>query len=84
VNASTSGSCFLHRDYRLGNTLWDGENLVGVVDWITACRGVRCGDVGHCRWNLRMSYGQSEMEIFSEYYGISSVPTSIDCSPATD
>ena len=60
----------LHRDYRLGNTLWFVGRLSGVVDWVTACRGDAGADIGHCRWNLCRVYGQEAVSAFSRFYGL--------------
>ena len=30
---------FIHRDFHPGNTLWEGAELTGVVDWTTGSRG---------------------------------------------
>jgi aminoglycoside phosphotransferase (APT) family kinase protein len=60
----------IHRDYRLGNTLWRDNRLVGVVDWITACYGDSNADVGHCRWNLCRAYGPEAADSFSKLYDL--------------
>ena len=31
---------FIHRDYHPGNALWDGEQVSGVVDWVSAASDV--------------------------------------------
>jgi aminoglycoside phosphotransferase (APT) family kinase protein len=49
---------FIHRDFHPGNTLWDGAELTGVVDWTTGSRGPGAVDLGHLRWNLVVDYGQ--------------------------
>ena len=49
---------FIHRDYHPGNTLWEGAQLTGVVDWTTGSRGPGAVDLGHLRWNLVVDYGQ--------------------------
>jgi len=50
-------SCFIHRDYHPGNTLWSRRRLTGVVDWTTASWGPAAVDLGHMRWNLALDYG---------------------------
>jgi len=49
---------FIHRDFHPGNTLWEGAELTGVVDWTTGSRGPGAVDLGHLRWNLVVDYGQ--------------------------
>ena len=49
---------FIHRDFHPGNTLWEGAELTGVVDWTTGSRGPAAVDLGHLRWNLALDYGQ--------------------------
>ncbi len=49
---------FIHRDFHPGNTLWEGAELTGVVDWTTGSRGPAAVDLGHLRWNLVLDYGQ--------------------------
>ena len=34
---------FIHRDFHPGNTLWEGAELTGVVDWTTGSRGAGGG-----------------------------------------
>ena len=51
-------ACFIHRDYHPGNTLWEGAELTGIVDWTTGSRGPGAVDLGHLRWNLVVDYGQ--------------------------
>jgi aminoglycoside phosphotransferase (APT) family kinase protein len=43
---------FVHRDFHPGNTLWRRNELSGVVDWQSACRGPASIDPGHLRLNL--------------------------------
>lgn len=50
-------SCFVHRDYHPGNTLWSGGRLVGVVDWTTGSWGPAAIDLGHLHWNLVLDHG---------------------------
>ncbi len=48
--------CFIHRDYHPMNTLWDGEMLCGIVDWVNACRGPAPFDLAWNRLNLMQMY----------------------------
>ena len=43
---------FIHRDFHPGNTLWEGAELTGVIDWTTGSRSPAAVDLGHLRWNL--------------------------------
>ena len=49
---------FIHRDFHPGNTLWEGAELTGVIDWTTGSRGPAAVDLGHLRWNLAVDYGE--------------------------
>jgi Ser/Thr protein kinase RdoA (MazF antagonist) len=60
----------LHRDYHLGNLLWQGESVSAVLDWISSCIGPRAVDVAHCRWNLCRFHGHEVCDIFTDAYGI--------------
>ena len=50
-------TCFIHRDYHPMNTLWQGETLSGVVDWVNACRGPAPFDLAWNRINLMQMFG---------------------------
>jgi aminoglycoside phosphotransferase (APT) family kinase protein len=49
---------FIHRDFHPGNTLWEGPQLTGVIDWTTGSCGPVAVDLGHLRWNLAVDYGE--------------------------
>jgi Ser/Thr protein kinase RdoA (MazF antagonist) len=59
---------FLHRDYHPTNVLWSGNNVSGVVDWVSACRGPAGVDVAHCRLNLALMYGVHHADDFLHAY----------------
>ncbi|NYH90711.1 phosphotransferase family protein [Actinopolymorpha rutila] len=59
---------FIHRDYHPGQTLWDGDRLVGVVDWTTGCLGPRGIDLARMRLNLAGRYGGEAAEQFLALY----------------
>jgi aminoglycoside phosphotransferase (APT) family kinase protein len=59
---------FIHRDYHPGQTLWDGERLVGVVDWTTGCLGPRGIDLARMRLNLAGRYGAEVADQFLTSY----------------
>lgn len=48
---------FIHRDYHPMNTLWQGQTLCGIVDWVNACRGPAAFDLAWNRLNLMSMYG---------------------------
>lgn len=49
--------CFIHRDFHPANTLWQGEQLTGVVDWSYGSWGPAAIDAAHLRWNLALDHG---------------------------
>jgi aminoglycoside phosphotransferase (APT) family kinase protein len=59
---------FIHRDYHPGQTLWDGDRLVGVVDWTTGCLGPRGIDLARMRLNLAGRYGAQVADQFLASY----------------
>ncbi len=59
--------CFIHRDYHPMNTLWQGETLSGVVDWVNACRGPAPFDLSWNRLNLMQMYGLEAAERLREH-----------------
>jgi aminoglycoside phosphotransferase (APT) family kinase protein len=59
---------FIHRDYHPGQTLWDDDRLVGVVDWTTGCLGPRGIDLARMRLNLAGRYGAEVADQFLVHY----------------
>lgn len=59
---------FIHRDYHPGQTLWDGNRLVGIVDWTTGCCGPRGIDLARMRLNLARRYGVGAADGFLAAY----------------
>jgi aminoglycoside phosphotransferase (APT) family kinase protein len=59
---------FLHRDLHLGNVLWRGNQISGVVDWVETSWGPAWLDVAHCRTNLAMLHGPEAAERFATAY----------------
>ena len=57
-----------HFDYWSGNTVWDGGRITGVVDWSGGCLGPRGFDVGWCRWDLCLLYGEDIADKFLGSY----------------
>jgi aminoglycoside phosphotransferase (APT) family kinase protein len=65
----TAGPFLLcHGDYYSGNTVWDGGTLTGVVDWPRAASGPPGFDVGWCRLDLCLLYGEQIAGIFLASY----------------
>ena len=59
----------LHGDFWPGNLRWDGEQLVGVLDWEDCHRGDPMVDVALTRLELRYLLGPGGAERFTEAYG---------------
>lgn len=68
----------IHRDFHPGNTLWQGDRLLGVVDWTQASWGPPALDVGHMRWNLALRWGPSAAQRFLDAYVATSGATPAD------
>ncbi len=47
-----------HGDYWSGNVVWRGGTLTGVVDWSSGSRGPRGFDLGWCRLDLVLLFGE--------------------------
>jgi len=48
---------FLHRDYHLGNVLWEDGVVSGLVDWVETSTGPAVLDVAHCTTALALLHG---------------------------
>lgn len=59
---------FLHRDFHVGNVLWDEGEASGVVDWVETSWGPRGLDVAHCTTHLAMLHGPGTAGRFAEVY----------------
>jgi aminoglycoside phosphotransferase (APT) family kinase protein len=57
-----------HYDFWSGNTLWRGGVLTGVVDWSGGGLGPRGFDVGWCRLDLYLLYGEHTADRFLDAY----------------
>jgi aminoglycoside phosphotransferase (APT) family kinase protein len=67
--ALTSAQTVLtHWDYWSGNTVWENGTLTGVVDWSGGAFGPRGFDVGWCRLDLYLLYGEWMADRFLESY----------------
>jgi aminoglycoside phosphotransferase (APT) family kinase protein len=66
--APESAHVFMHRDFHPGNLLWEGEDLVGIVDWAMARRGPPGADIAHTRANLALVEGPEAADRFLDAY----------------
>lgn len=64
----TPRACLLHRDFHMGNLLYRGGALTGIVDWVTSCFGDPSGDIAHMRWNLLLDVGDEAVAVFMAEY----------------
>ncbi|RYZ02861.1 MAG: hypothetical protein EOO73_30215 [Myxococcales bacterium] len=64
----SGGGELLHGDYHLGNALFEGERLTGVIDWASARRGRRELDIAYCRVDLSMLLGGEAPDLFLAAY----------------
>ena len=60
---------FLHRDFHLGNVLWTGSRITGVVDWVETSWGPAGLDVAHCATYLALLHGPEAASRFVAAYG---------------
>lgn len=58
----------LHRDFHLGNVLWAGGAVSGLVDWVEASWGPAALDVAHAGTYLAMLHGPQAAARFAEAY----------------
>ena len=59
---------FLHRDFHLGNILWEGDEVSGVVDWVETSWGPAGLDVAHTATYLAMLHGIDTADQFVSAY----------------
>lgn len=57
-----------HGDYWSGNVLWHAGRLTGVVDWAAASLTPRGSDVGNCRLDLVLMFGEEAADGFLGAY----------------
>ena len=65
---ATAPAVLTHYDFWSGNTVWEDGTLTGVVDWSGAALGPRGFDLGWCRLDLYLLYGQRIADMFLESY----------------
>ena len=59
---------FLHRDFHLGNILWDGDRVTGLIDWAETSWGPPDLDVAHLCSDFAMLHTTAEVETFRTEY----------------
>lgn len=67
-----------HYDFWSGNALWQDGTLTGVVDWTGGAYGPRSFDLGWCRLDLYLLYGEGIADAFLESYRAASTAASPD------
>lgn len=61
-------SVLLHGDFWPGNIIWQGDELVAVIDWEDAARGDALRDLAISRLDLLWAYGNHAMDAFTQHY----------------
>jgi aminoglycoside phosphotransferase (APT) family kinase protein len=64
----TAPMVLTHGDYQSGNVIWDDGVLTGVIDWEGAARGPAGYDIGWCRFDLYLLYGEQLADVFLSAY----------------
>jgi aminoglycoside phosphotransferase (APT) family kinase protein len=65
---TASPQVLTHSDYWSGNVVWRDGLLTGIVDWSGADRGPRGFDVGWCRLDLYLLFGEEIADVFLNAY----------------
>ena len=58
----------LHRDFHLGNTLWQGDTVTGLIDWAETSWGPPDLDVAHICSDFAMLHTTADVETFRAAY----------------
>lgn len=58
----------LHRDFHFGNTLWQGDEVTGLIDWAETSWGPPDLDVAHLCSDFAMMHRAEEAETFRAAY----------------
>jgi aminoglycoside phosphotransferase (APT) family kinase protein len=58
----------LHRDFHLGNTLWEGDRVSGLIDWAETSWGPPDLDVAHLCADFAMLHAAADAEAFRAAY----------------
>jgi aminoglycoside phosphotransferase (APT) family kinase protein len=67
-----------HGDFWSGNVVWRGGVLAGVVDWSGGATGPPGYDIGWCRLDLYLLYGERIADEFLASYRAASPPARLD------
>ena len=59
---------FLHRDFHLGNVLWQGDTVTGLVDWTETSWGPPDLDVAHAVADFAMLHTLADADAFRAAY----------------
>jgi aminoglycoside phosphotransferase (APT) family kinase protein len=65
---TASPEVLTHCDYWSGNVVWRDGRLTGIVDWSGGARGPRGFDVGWCRLDLYLLFGERVADVFLAAY----------------
>jgi aminoglycoside phosphotransferase (APT) family kinase protein len=65
---TASPEVLTHSDYWSGNVIWRDGRLTGVVDWSGGARGPRGFDLGWCRLDLYLLFGERIADVFLAAY----------------
>jgi aminoglycoside phosphotransferase (APT) family kinase protein len=65
---TASPDVLTHSDYWSGNVVWRDGVLTGIVDWSGGARGPRGFDVGWCRLDLYLLFGERVADVFVAAY----------------
>ena len=65
---TVSAEVLTHSDYWSGNVVWRDGKLAGIVDWSGGVRGPRGFDVGWCRLDLVLLFGECIADVFLVAY----------------
>jgi aminoglycoside phosphotransferase (APT) family kinase protein len=59
---------FIHRDYHHGNTVWQEDELTGILDWTTGCVGPPGVDLARARINLAWDFDLETADAFLDAF----------------
>lgn len=65
---AASPQVLTHYDFWSGNVVWHEHRLAGIVDWSGAARGPRGFDLGWCRLDLVLLFGEQIADAFLDAY----------------
>ncbi|SDT09437.1 Phosphotransferase enzyme family protein [Friedmanniella luteola] len=68
AGAPATPAGLLHRDFHLGNTLWQGDAVSGLVDWAETSWGPADLDVAHACCDVAMLHTAADAELFRAAY----------------